>query len=227
MMGISPDQILATDVQYGGVRGRVIGVVKDFHFESLHEEIVPVIFLPNRFFSRISVKIAGDKMNTGLEHVEKVWKEFLPSRPFEYSFLSQQYNQLYNAEQQQGQLFTIFSGLAILIACLGLFGLATFNTLQRVKEIGIRKVLGASVINIVQLLSREIIVLVIVANVIAWPVAWYFMNQWLDGFAYRIEISIGLYILSAFAAILIALLTVSTQTIKAAMSNPSNTLRYE
>jgi putative ABC transport system permease protein len=227
MMGMSPEQILATDVQYGGVRGRVIGVVKDFHFESLHEEIVPVIFLPNRFFSRISVKIAGDKMNTGVEHVEKVWKEFLPSRPFEYSFLSQQYNQLYNAEQQQGQLFTIFSGLAILIACLGLFGLATFNTLQRVKEIGIRKVLGASVINIVQLLSREIIVLVIVANVIAWPVAWYFMNQWLDGFAYRIDISIGLYILAAFAAILIALLTVSTQTIKAAMSNPSNTLRYE
>lgn len=227
MMGMTPEQILTTDVQYAGVRGRVIGVVKDFHFESLHEEIVPVIFLPNRFFSRISVKIAGDKMNTGLEHVEKIWKEFLPGRPFEYAFLSQQYSQLYNAEQQQGQLFTIFSGLAILIACLGLFGLATFNTLQRVKEIGIRKVLGASVINIVQLLSREIIVLVIVANVIAWPVAWYFMNQWLDGFAYRIDISIGLYVLAAFAAILIALLTVSTQTIKAAMSNPSNTLRYE
>jgi putative ABC transport system permease protein len=227
MIGMTNEEILTQEVQYGGVKGRVIGVVKDFHFESLHETIVPVIFLPNRFFSRLSVKIAGNKMNDGLQHIEKVWKEFLPHRPFEYAFLSQQYSQLYNSEQQQGQLFTLFSGLAILIACLGLFGLATFNTLQRVKEIGIRKVLGASVGNIVQLLSREIIVLVIISNVIAWPVAWYFMNQWLDSFAYRIDANIGLYILAAFAAILIALLTVSTQTIKAAMSNPANTLRYE
>jgi putative ABC transport system permease protein len=227
MIGLTNEEILSRDVQYGGVKGRVIGVVKDFHFESLHETIVPVIFRSNPFYSRISVKIAGSKMNDGLRHIEKVWKEFLPHRPFEYAFLSQQYSQLYNSELQQGQLFTIFSGLAILIACLGLFGLATFNTLQRVKEIGIRKVLGASVSNIVQLLSREIIVLVIISNVIAWPVAWYFMNQWLDSFAYRIDVTIGLYILAAFAAIFIALLTVSTQTIKAAMSNPSDTLRYE
>lgn len=166
-------------------------------------------------------------MQAGLQHIEKVWKEFLPHRPFEYSFLSQQYSQLYSAEQQQGQLFTIFAGLAILIACLGLFGLATFNTLQRVKEIGIRKVLGASVLNIVQLLSREIIILVVIANIIAWPIAWYFMNKWLDTFAYKIGLNIWLYMLAAFAAILIALVTVSSQTIKAAMSNPANTLRYE
>jgi putative ABC transport system permease protein len=227
MMGLGSEEILSKEVQYGGVKGRVIGVVKDFHFESLHESIVPVIFLPNTFFSRISVKIAGDEMQDGLQHIEKVWKEFIPHRPFEYSFLSQQYQQLYSSEQQQGQLFTIFSGLAILIACLGLFGLATFNTLQRVKEIGIRKVLGASVLSIVHLLSREIIILVIVANIIAWPVAWYFMDQWLDTFAYRIGLNVWLYLLAAFAAILIALITVSAQTIKAAMSNPSNTLRYE
>jgi putative ABC transport system permease protein len=175
----------------------------------------------------MSVKIAGDNMQAGLGHIEKVWKEFLPHRPFEYSFLSMQYKQLYDSEQKQGQLFTVFSGLAILIACLGLFGLATFNTLQRVKEIGIRKVLGASVINIVRLLSQEIIILIIIANLIAWPLAWYFMEQWLDSFAYRININMWLYILAAFVAIIIALITVGTQTIRAAMSNPANTLRYE
>ena len=227
MMGVTPEEILTKDFQYGGVKGHCIGVVKDFHFESLHEPIVPMVFLPSQFYNRISVKIAGDKMNVGLEHIEKVWKEFIPHRPFEYSFLSEQYRSLYESEQQQGQLFTIFSGLAILIACLGLFGLATFNTLQRVKEIGIRKVLGASVPNIVQLLSREIIVLVVIANIVAWPVAWYFMNEWLDSFAYKIGVNVWLYVLAGTAAIMIALLTVSIQTIKAAMTNPANTLRYE
>lgn len=229
MIGMTPEEILTRDFQYGGVKGRVIGVVKDFHFESLHESIVPMVFepLPLKAGSRLSIKIAGDKMQDGLQHIEKVWKEFIPHRPFEYQFLSMQYQQLYNAEQKQGQLFSVFSGLAIFIACLGLFGLATFNTLQRVKEIGIRKVLGASVLNIVQLLSREIIMLVIIANLVAWPVAWYFMDQWLDTFAYRIGLNVWLYVLAAFAAILIAVVTVSTQTIRAAMSNPSNTLRYE
>lgn len=227
MMDVTPEEILTKDFQYGGVKGRCIGVVKDFHFESLHEPIVPMVFLPSQFYSRISVKIAGDKMNAGLEHIEKIWKEFIPHRPFEYAFLSEQYRNLYDGEQQQGQLFTIFSGLAILIACLGLFGLATFNTLQRVKEIGIRKVLGASVPSIVKLLSREIIVLVIIANIVAWPVAWYFMNEWLDSFAYKIGVNVWLYVLAGFAAIMIALITVSIQTIKAAMTNPANTLRYE
>jgi putative ABC transport system permease protein len=227
MMGLTNDEILAREVQYGGVKGRVIGVVKDFHFESLHESIVPVIFLPNPFYSRISVKIAGDQMKQGVEHIEKVWKEFLPHRPFEYSFLSQQYSQLYDSEKRLGQLFTIFAGLAVLIACLGLFGLATFNTLQRVKEIGIRKVLGASVFNIVRLLSMEIIILIVVANLIAWPVAWYFMNQWLESFAYHVGLDVWLYVIAAFAAIVIALLTVGMQTLKAATRNPANTLRYE
>lgn len=227
MMSVTPEEILTKDFQYGGVKGRCIGVVKDFHFESLHESIVPMVFLPSQFYNSLSIKIAGNKMNAGLEHIEKIWKEFIPHRPFEYSFLSEQYRNLYEAEQQQGQLFTIFSGLAILIACLGLFGLATFNTLQRVKEIGIRKVLGASVPSIVHLLSREIILLVIIANIVAWPVAWYFMNKWLDSFAYKIGVNVWLYVLAGIAAIMIALITVSIQTIKAAMTNPANTLRYE
>ncbi len=166
-------------------------------------------------------------MLQGIAHIEKTWKAFLPHRPFEYQFLSLRYQQLYDSEKKQGQLFTIFSGLAIFIACLGLFGLATFNTLQRVKEIGIRKVMGASMTHILTLLSREIVILVLIANVLAWPAAWYFMAKWLDGFAYKIDLPVIVFILSTAAALLIALITVSSQTIKTAMTNPAKTLRYE
>lgn len=226
MIGLTPEELLTRDFQYGGVRGRVVGVVKDFHFESLHEPIVPVIFHIGGY-SGISIQVAGNKMSEGVAHIESIWKKFIPNKPFEYEFLSAQYARLYDAEKKQGQLFIVFSGLAIFIASLGLFGLATFNTLQRIKEIGIRKVLGASVSNIVQLLSKEIIVLVVLANFIAWPIAWYFTDQWLSSFAYRIENDLLLYLFAAVTAVFIALLTVSVQTIKAAMSNPADTLRNE
>lgn len=214
------------DFNYGGTTGKLIGIVKDFHFESLHQQIVPLVFYIGNY-NNISVKIAGTDMKQGMEHLERIWKEFLPKRPFSYTFLSDNYRKLYDDEQKQGQLFTIFSGLAIFIACLGLFGLATFNTLQRVKEIGIRKVLGASVPSILTLLSKEIVVLILLANLLAWPLAWFFMNKWLDSFAYHIDMDLAIYFLSAIAALLLALVTVSTQTIRAAMTNPSNTLRYE
>ena len=227
MIGVSPEEILTRDFQYGGVKGRVLGVVDDFHFESLHEEIVPMVFQSGRFFNRISVKISGNDMQQALTHIENKWREFIPHRPFEYEFLSVEYQKLYEAEQKQGQLFTIFSGLAIIIACLGLFGLATFNTLQRVKEIGIRKVLGASVPHILTLLSKEIIILVLIANLIAWPLSWYFMDKWLDGFAYKIDLGAGVFLVATIIAVLIAVITVSSQTLKAALTNPANTLRYE
>ncbi len=220
------EEAINKDFNYGGTTGKLVGIVKDFHFESLHQQIVPLVFYIS-YYNNISVKIAGSDMKQGLDHLEKTWRSFLPNRPFTYTFLSDNYKRLYNDEQKQSQLFTIFSGLAIFIACLGLFGLATFNTLQRVKEIGIRKVLGASVPSILTLLSREIVVLIIVANLIAWPLAWYFMNKWLDSFAYHIDMDLVVYFTSALAAVLIALLTVSSQTIRAAMTNPSNTLRYE
>ncbi len=227
MIGTTPEGILTKDFKYGDVKGRVIGVVRDFHFESLHESIVPMVFHRSPSYSNISVQVEASQMQDALSYIEKTWRQFLPHRPFEYSFLSMQYDQLYSAEQRQGQLFVVFSGLAIFIASLGLFGLATFNTLQRIKEIGIRKVLGASVTNIVQLLSREMVMLIVIANVIAWPVAWYFTNQWLDTFAYRINGNILLYFGAAAAALIIALITVGSQTMKAALSNPSETLRNE
>ena len=227
MIGASPEDILNRDFQYGGVKGRVVGVVQDFHFESLHEPIVPLVFHPGQFYGSLSIRVAGGQMQEALRHIENTWKEFLPHRPFEYNFLSMQYEELYRAEEKQAQLFIGFSGLAIFIAALGLFGLATFNTLQRIREIGIRKVLGASVTNIVTLLSKEMILLIGVANLIAWPVAWYFTNEWLNSFAYRIDPNVLLYVLAGVAAITIALLTVGTQTVKAAMTNPANTLRNE
>src|SRR5262249_36555028 len=158
-------------------------------------------------YNRISVKISGTDMQQGLTQLEKTWKSFLPNQPFDYEFLNERYAHLYEAEQKQGQLFTIFAGLAIFIGGLGLFGLATFSTLQRRKEIGIRKVLGASVSSILRLLSKEIVILVIVANLLAWPTAWYFMTQWLSGFAYRINMGIAAYVLAAVSAILVALVT--------------------
>jgi putative ABC transport system permease protein len=210
------------------VRGKLIGVVKDFHFESLHQEIAPMIFfIRSGNYNVTSVKLNGAQTQEALAHLERVWKDFLPLRPFDYQFLNDRYQRLYLDEQKQGQLFTVFSGLAIFIACLGLFGLATFNTLQRIKEIGVRKVLGATVPHILMLLSREIIYLILAANVLAWPVAWYFMNQWLGSFAYHIDISVFTFILAGVVAVVIALMTVSAQTWKAAMTNPSNTLRYE
>jgi putative ABC transport system permease protein len=225
----SNEEAVGKDFQYGGVKGKLIGVINDFHFESLHQRIVPMIFLPVKqsYYNYMTVKISGDNFQAGLDHLQKVWKSFLPIRPFEYQFTSDRYTKLYNSEQKENQLFTIFSGLAIFIASLGLFGLATFNTLQRIKEIGIRKVLGASVPNILGLLSKEIVILILIANAVAWPVAWIFMGKWLNTFAYHIDMNMLSYLLAAIAAILIALLTVSAQTLKAAMSNPANTLKYE
>ena len=217
-----------TDFLYGGTKGKLIGIVKDFHFESLHQEITPMVFFISPFgYNNLSIKIDGGNFQEGIAALSKAWKEFLPIRPFDYQFMSDRYRLLYEQDQKQSQLFTIFSGMAIFIACLGLFGLATFNTMQRVKEIGIRKVMGASVPSILVLLSREIVILIVVANLIAWPAAWFFMDKWLNSFAYHIDINAFVFVISAVAAILISLLTVSAQTLKAAMTNPSSTLRYE
>ncbi|HTH55124.1 MAG TPA: ABC transporter permease [Cyclobacteriaceae bacterium] len=225
----SNEEVIGKEFNYGGKTGKIIGVVSDFHFESLHQRIVPMIFLPIKqsFFNFITVKISGDHFQDGIEHLQNIWKSFLPTQPFEYQFTSERYQQLYQGEQKENQLFTIFSALAIFIASLGLFGLATFNTLQRIKEIGIRKVLGATVPNILGILSKEIVILVLIANAVAWPIAWIFMGKWLNTFAYHIDMNLFIYLLAAFAAILIALITVSAQTVKAAMTNPSQTLRYE
>lgn len=227
MVGWTNEEAVGQVLQNGPVKGRVIGVVKDFHFESLHEPIVPVVFIGQKNFSTISILISESEMKTALAHIEKVWNEFVPELPFSYGFLSERYSNLYDSEKSQNELFLIFAGLAIFIASIGLFGLATFNTLQRSKEVSIRKVLGAPVGSILQLLSKEILILILIANLISWPIAWYFMKEWLNGFAYHIEMDVLTYVGAGMLAVVITLITIGSQTVKAALTNPATVLRNE
>lgn len=227
MVGWTNEEAVGQVFKNGPVLGRIIGVVKDFHFESLHEPIIPVVFHGQNRFNTISVCVSEAEMKAALAHIEKVWKEFAPNAPFTYGFLSERYNNLYESEQSQNELFFIFAGLAIFIASIGLFGLATFNAQQRNKEVSIRKVLGASVASILQLLSKEILVLILIANMIAWPVAWYFMNEWLNEFAYHIEMNIFTYLGAGILAMVITLITIGSQTMKSALTNPATILRNE
>ncbi len=213
---------------YSGVRGKVIGVVDDIHFESLQSEIVPMIFVnrPNSM-RNISIKIEGGNIRSTAEQVEALYAKFSPSTPIAYNFLDERFDSLYQSETQRSQLFSIFSGLAIFLACLGLFGLASFTVSQRGKEISIRKVLGASINQIVNTLSREFIILVVVAMLISAPIAWYFMNDWLSGYAYRIDLGLLPFVIAGVVALGIAFATISMQTFKAAFANPSERLRDE
>ncbi|GAB3263949.1 ABC transporter permease [Larkinella harenae] len=204
----------------------VVGVTKDFHFESLHQHIAPLIMKYGGDNYQLALRIRTDDLPALLKKLEHSWKVETDS-PFSYSFLNERFNKMYQSEQRIGELFGIFAGLAVIIACLGLFGLAAFTTLQRTKEIGVRKVLGASVTSIVALLSKDFIRLVGIAILIATPLGWYAMNQWLADFAYRVELSWWVFALAGLVAVLVALLTVSYQSIKAALVNPVRSLRSE
>jgi putative ABC transport system permease protein len=206
---------------------RVIGVVKDFHFRSLHESISPLVMVLSKNSGTVIVKIRPKDISGLLASLENEWKKLSPDAPFTYSFLDKRFNDTYLAEQKTARILGIFAGLTIFVACLGLFGLATFMAEQRTKEIGVRKVLGASVTSIVGLLSKDFLKLVAVAIVLASPVAWYAMNRWLQDFAYKIDISWWVFALSGLLAVGIALLTVSFQSIKAALMNPVKSLRSE
>jgi putative ABC transport system permease protein len=173
------------------------------------------------------VKINGSKISEGLSTVETVWKKENSNSPFEFQFLDAAVDQRYRSDQRTGKIFNDFAILAIFISCLGLFGLASYMAEQRTKEIGIRKVLGASVLELIALLSKEFTKWVLIANLIAWPIAYYFMDKWLQDFAYRIDISWWIFVLSGGIALVIALVTVSLQAIKTAIANPINALRYE
>lgn len=220
------------EFSYGGTRGRIIGVMGNFHFESMHQRIVPLILLlpkpeQGNFYGRLSVKISGNNIPAAINAIEKAWKKYLSDTPFDYTFLDENFDKLYESEQRQATIFTTFAFIAIFIACLGLFGLSAFAISQRVKEIGIRKVLGASVQSIVALLSKDFMVLVLIAAIISFPVAWYAMHNWLQDFAYRITIPWWLFIIAALIAAAIAIATISIQAIKAAYSNPVKSLRSE
>jgi hypothetical protein len=216
---------------HAGMReGTIIGVVKDFHFRPLHDEIDPLVMFiaPEKFnFFCIRVKSAISDLPGTIGYIESVWKKFSPNFPFKYNFLDSTFDKLYRSEQKTGSVFGYFTFLAIFISCLGLFGLASQMTEMRTKEIGIRKVFGASVSGITLLLSKDFMKWVMVANVIAWPTAYFAMNKWLQNFAYRTSLGIEVFILSGVLAFVIALITVSFQSIKAAVADPVDSLRYE
>jgi putative ABC transport system permease protein len=212
-----------------GRKGTIIGVVKDFNFRSLHQAVEPLTLRYGYPYTlnRISVSVKADNIPATLAAMRSTWDKLAPQRPFLYHFLDQSFNEQYQADQHFGQLFTFFSCLAIFIACLGLFGLSTFMAQQRIKEIGIRKALGSSQTGIVMLLSKDFIKLVLVAIVISVPLCWWVMNDWLQGFAYRIHIGPMVFIESGLIALAVALTTMTWQSLKAAMSNPIHSLRND
>jgi hypothetical protein len=209
--------------------GQIIGVVKNFHSRSLHNEFEPLVLVLTRNWPHnfVFFRIQPEYTAQTLKDLEGIWKKFAPNHPFSYSFLDEDFEALYQTDKRTGTLFRYFTILAIFISCLGIFGLAAFSAEQRTKEIGVRKVLGASVSNIIGLISREFLILLTLANVIAWPTAYVLMGKMLSNYAYRTDMSIWIFLLAGVLAYTIALVTVSYQALKAARTDPVNTLRYE
>jgi putative ABC transport system permease protein len=216
------DQYGKTFKQY-----HIIGVMKDFNYQSLRSEVKPMVLLKGQDMGAISVRLNTTNIPALMAQVKKKWISFVPGQQFEYSFMDQDFDNIYRTEQNTGEIFVIFTSLAIIIACLGLFGLAAYAAEQRTKEIGIRKVLGASMSTIVSMLSKDFIKLVIIAICIASPLAWWAMNFWLRDFAYRQNIQWWVIAVAGGAAIIIAFITISFQSIKAALTNPVKSLRSE
>jgi putative ABC transport system permease protein len=227
-LGWTPEQAIGQRMFMDASRpGFVRGVVKDFNFESLHNPIKPLILFPEIRGRSLLVKLKGNNILQTISFLESKWKQLIPYRPFEYRFMDDDFNKLYSSEMRLGKILDIFAAIAIALACLGLLGLSSYSAKQRVKEIGIRKVLGASVSNIATLLSVDFVKLVFAAIIISSPLAWWAMNKWLQSFAYKINISWWIFILSGLVAVTIAIITVSFQAIKAAAMNPVKSLRTE
>ena len=226
-LGWSPQEAVSKKMYMGPRAGFVKGVVRDFHFETLHNPIKPFVLFTELRGRELLVKLNGQHLQETISFLESKWKTLVPDRPFEYRFLDDDYNELYNAEIRLGTIMNLFSGIAILLACLGLFGLSSYAAQQRIREIGIRKVLGASARSIIISLSKDFVRLAIVAIVIAIPVAWWATNKWLQDFSYRADINWSIYVAAALVTILLSVATVCFQAIKAAITNPVKSLRTE
>ncbi|HMV08817.1 MAG TPA: ABC transporter permease [Cyclobacteriaceae bacterium] len=227
----TPEEAIDKTIKYSDREYPIVGVVEDFHIQSLHKKVEPVIMGNDVEFScfniRLSTASGSDEFKAGIAKIEEAWKKVYPNQKFSYEFLDETLKNFYQSEQRVARLVKTAMTMAIFISCLGLFGLASFTTTQRMKEISIRKVLGSSVSGIVVMLSKDFIYLILIAFVIASPLAWYFVNQWLAGFAYHMDVSVWLFVFTVVAGVLIAFVTVGYQTVKAANSNPVNSLRNE
>jgi len=228
VLGLDPNQCIGRGFKVGRDTGTIVGIMRDFHFESLYNAIKPMMFFVDpEDIGYVSVKLSGEDLQATLAHIKTLWSQFEPERIFYFYFLEEELFALYMAEERFLTVFTVFSALAIFTGCLGIFGLASFTALQRSKEIGIRKVLGASVANVVVLLAKEMTLLVLLAFVIAIPLSFQVMNDWLQNFAYRTSFGLTIFLVSGIAALFIAWFTVSFQSIKAAVANPVDSLKYE
>jgi len=228
-MGLTKHNVIGSKLEMWNGKGEIIGLTDDFVNGNLHQGTVPLIlmFTTTNGFNYYIKTIENTNINQTLARIESVTKKYSPEYPFEYSFLDSDYGKEYKTESVIGKLSFGFTLVAVVICCLGLFGLATFAAEQRIKEIGVRKVLGATVPDIIVLLSKDFAGLVIIAIILAVPIAYYLLNQWLQDFAYRINISWWVFVLAGLSALLIAVLSVSFQAIKAAVSNPVKSLRTE
>jgi len=223
-----PEPVVGRRFKFHQTEGQIVGIVKDFHYKSLYEPIAPLVLYTNAWaHGNILVKTEKGKVTEAIAAAKKAWETHNLNKPFDYQFMDDSFDQLYKSEQKNAQLFQLLAGLAIFISCLGLFGLAVFATEQRTKEIGIRKVLGASVAGIIGLLSKDFLKLILIALLVACPLAYYLMEEWLTNYVYRIDISIGVFIVAGALTIGIALLTVGMQSLKAAIANPVKALRSE
>jgi ABC-type antimicrobial peptide transport system permease subunit len=226
----NPEDILNKEVSIWGdvIKCPVVGVVKDFNDRSLRQSVAPLLITTNStMYRQASIKLTAANISSTMQSIKKIWQQTFPDYVYEYKFLDDKIAGFYKQENQLSQLYKIFAAIAIFLSCLGLYGLASFMAAQRIKEVGIRKVLGATSANIVYLFSKEFIILIVIAFAIATPVAWYYMHQWLQDYAYRIDVSWVIFFASGMAAIIIALATISFQAIKAALANPVKSLRTE
>ena len=227
-LGWKTEEAIGKKIFLGEQRpGEIKAIVKDFHFASLHTPVEPLILFPGGWGNTLIIKTSGSNLPGTIAFIEKKWKELAAHRPFEYRFMDEDFQKLYTSETRTGRVFSVFAAIAILLACLGLFGLSAYSAQQRIKEIGVRKVLGASSATIVALLSRDFLKLVMLAVLLAAPLAWYLMNRWLQDFAYRVHVGWWIFIAAAAITLLIALTTVIFQAIKAAIANPVKSLRTE
>jgi putative ABC transport system permease protein len=228
LLGLPSEAALGKQIFFWGDTCNIVGVAENFHQQSLREAYEPLILqLRPDVRGKISIKTATSDLQKTLTGLQQGWTKFFPGNPFEYFFLDEQFDDQYKADQRFGQVFGLFTLLGILVACMGLFGLASFTVTQRTKEIGVRKVLGASALQIVQLLYREFALLIVISFVIATPLAWYASGRWLQEYAFRIDIAWWQFALPFVAVLCIALLTVSFQSLKAALTNPAKSLRSE
>lgn len=226
-LGVKPKKLIGRRTKVSGRVGRIVGVVKDFHFAPLNKKIRPLVMFPSRGFNKLLVRLNTSDTQGALQDTRKAWQKLFPNYPFEYQFLNQEYDALYKQETRAGQMFSRFAFLAILVACLGLLGLSAYTVEQRTKEIGIRKVLGASSPQLVVLLSKDFTKLVLVSIAIAIPLGWWMMSNWLQDFAYRIDIKAWQFAIAGGASLIVAWLTVGWVSIRAALKNPVKSLRSE